>query len=254
MDNNCKNHPDKKAFNFCHNCGNYYCEDCLNEGSIYYYCNDEVCLQKFVEEGPRIKGNSNSKFKIGFTLGTILIVAIMGTIGKELAKKIFTPSESISVEATDWKIRSIADSGLLVETPFELSKGKIDLPAEYLELVEEMTVTQYSSDPISFNATYVIYDDHIIPSLDGAANGAINNMRIAKDVSDFTATIRNIYLGSIPGRMIEGSFTIKKNKAEYKGVVYANDQRTWQVLCIYLAQDKNRMMVNRIINSIQITL
>lgn len=46
----CKNHPLKEAISFCHNCGNYYCKDCLNEGKEFYYCNNEDCYKKYAEE------------------------------------------------------------------------------------------------------------------------------------------------------------------------------------------------------------
>jgi len=50
MNNICSTHPDKNALSFCHNCGKYYCSDCLNEGNEYYYCNAKDCLEKFKEE------------------------------------------------------------------------------------------------------------------------------------------------------------------------------------------------------------
>ena len=44
MNNFCKNHPNKVAFSFCHNCGKYYCKDCLIEGDVYYYCKKPECI------------------------------------------------------------------------------------------------------------------------------------------------------------------------------------------------------------------
>lgn len=46
MTNQCLNHPERKAFNFCKVCRNYYCEDCLVEGPEYYYCKNEKCQQE----------------------------------------------------------------------------------------------------------------------------------------------------------------------------------------------------------------
>src|SRR3990170_7859929 len=45
----CKNHPDKKALSVCHNCHDYYCEDCLEEGLTYYYCRKPDCYS-FIEK------------------------------------------------------------------------------------------------------------------------------------------------------------------------------------------------------------
>lgn len=43
MNENCTNHPTIGAKSFCHNCGEYYCATCLNEGLEYYYCNKNEC-------------------------------------------------------------------------------------------------------------------------------------------------------------------------------------------------------------------
>jgi hypothetical protein len=50
MNHFCKNHPQTKALSFCKNCGLYFCQKCLNESKIYYYCNQIGCLEKYNEE------------------------------------------------------------------------------------------------------------------------------------------------------------------------------------------------------------
>ena len=39
----CLYHPDRKALSFCHNCGNWFCAECLVEGPNYYYCMAGPC-------------------------------------------------------------------------------------------------------------------------------------------------------------------------------------------------------------------
>jgi hypothetical protein len=59
----CKNHPHIEARSFCHNCGEYYCHECLNEGNQYYYCAKPRCQRArhddltplIVREKPRTK-------------------------------------------------------------------------------------------------------------------------------------------------------------------------------------------------------
>jgi len=46
----CRNHPERKAHNICHNCKSYFCSDCLDEGAIFYYCKEEECQLKLNEE------------------------------------------------------------------------------------------------------------------------------------------------------------------------------------------------------------
>ena len=255
MEEYCKNHPSLKALIHCRNCGNYYCESCLNKVGILYYCNEEACYQKYLEKGGEIKTPKNSKTKVIITtIVTLIFAALAGTVGKEVASGLFVPKEKIEIESSDWKFRNIPNSGLALETPFELTKGSLELPAEYRSFIKEMSVYQYSSDPISFNLAYATYSDQIEPNLDGAANGAINNMKSGKGVSGFTSSINNIYLGEIPGRMIIGNFKLHNRPVEYKGVVYISGSKSWQIIGVYLSKDENRVVVNRIINSIHISL
>jgi len=46
----CVNHPDREALSFCHNCGKYYCRECLFEGKEYYYCKEPACREALLKE------------------------------------------------------------------------------------------------------------------------------------------------------------------------------------------------------------
>lgn len=46
----CFNHPAKKALSKCHGCGNYFCEECLDEGLEYYYCRRPECQSLRLQE------------------------------------------------------------------------------------------------------------------------------------------------------------------------------------------------------------
>lgn len=54
MEKHCANHSERKALSFCHNCGEYYCDKCLNEGKEFYYCNKPTCSEKYKEESKSI--------------------------------------------------------------------------------------------------------------------------------------------------------------------------------------------------------
>lgn len=41
----CMNHSKVRAFTTCHSCGMPFCADCLNEGSLYFFCNDPTCVR-----------------------------------------------------------------------------------------------------------------------------------------------------------------------------------------------------------------
>ncbi|MFZ3091822.1 MAG: hypothetical protein WA240_14535 [Nitrospirota bacterium] len=55
MKEKCSNHPNKNSLSFCHSCGKYFCEDCLNEGEEYYYCKEEKCQLLLKKEKLRLQ-------------------------------------------------------------------------------------------------------------------------------------------------------------------------------------------------------
>ena len=48
--NKCYNHPERIAYSICSNCGRYYCEECLLEGTDYYYCKSSECRSKWEKD------------------------------------------------------------------------------------------------------------------------------------------------------------------------------------------------------------
>lgn len=71
MDQKCSNHPDKQAISFCHNCGKYFCYECLNEGKEYYYCNSEECLANYKNE--KVSNNTAARKSSYADFGTRFI-------------------------------------------------------------------------------------------------------------------------------------------------------------------------------------
>ncbi len=82
MDKKCSIHPAKQALSFCHNCGKYYCSDCLNEGKEYYYCNSKECFELYKKESLTVEKESRksnyadfgTRFLAYFIDGIILII------------------------------------------------------------------------------------------------------------------------------------------------------------------------------------
>lgn len=65
----CYNHPETKAVNTCHHCGNNYCEKCLTEGVEYYYCDKPECravLNSELIPETIICGNCSKSIKLTF--------------------------------------------------------------------------------------------------------------------------------------------------------------------------------------------
>ncbi len=57
----CTKHQDKPALSFCHNCGKFFCRECLTEGKEFYYCSSPDCrnaLLKEKDEGTKESGGN----------------------------------------------------------------------------------------------------------------------------------------------------------------------------------------------------
>jgi len=55
MKEKCSNHPERNSLSFCHSCGKYYCEGCLDVGDEYFYCKEEKCQLSLNDDNKRLK-------------------------------------------------------------------------------------------------------------------------------------------------------------------------------------------------------
>lgn len=259
MDNLCKNHPEKNAISFCHNCGDYYCSDCLSEGNEFYYCNSPACYNKFLEEGGSEKKVDTSKnLKIMPIIISTIAIIIFGVLGRQFGGEIFKSSKSqteeLKQEESDWKYQKISDTRMSLYSPFLFSKTSISIPKEYSNMIQEMKSYKYNSDPISLQISYVVYSNNIIANLDGATEGAVNNLKSLRDITDFSNNISDTKVGNLQGHLINGRFKIQKRQVEYLSVILVYKSMMWQILSTFIPNDGNRTIANKIINSLQIEL
>ncbi len=252
----CKNHPFKEAVGNCAMCGKYFCELCLQKDGDNYYCKEHI--QKFDLNKFSSSNNTSttkkdkSSMKIIYIVTSIIIMGIAGVVGKECAKSIIKSSDKISVNSNKWETQRISYTGLSIEAPFILKESSFELPNDYKSMVKDIQSYRYVSNPISVNINYVVYTDDITPNLDGAAEGAINNMRVADGVSDFTYSVAETYKNNLPGRIIKGNFRIQKLFSRYVGFIFTKDTKTWQILFTYIDNEENDKIIDRMIRSLYI--
>lgn len=81
----CANHPERKAENSCHSCGQFLCGDCLVEGNEYYYCRQEACQAEMVKRGD-VLPPSESDEEEGSKVSLVTICTFSQPYQAELAK------------------------------------------------------------------------------------------------------------------------------------------------------------------------
>jgi hypothetical protein len=92
-------------------------------------------------------------------------------------------------------------------------------------------------------------------SLQGAADGSVNEMKKQKGVSDLKYTEKHIfYNDKIPGFIQKGSYKYDGVEIKFINTGYMKGLVLWQVFAAYMAgDDVGRMAAERVINSIQIS-
>jgi hypothetical protein len=156
----------------------------------------------------------------------------------------------------DWKRNNVSNLGLSLETPFIFKEKNIEsqLTPEVRKLVKEMHVFFEEQGESYFTATTAEYTDEVTISVQGAVDGAMNEMsnkakgRI-ENRKDEERTI-NGHKANFTKATIART---EKDKMELQMVVLTKGQRIFQVMGLYRPdKDDIRKDVTRMIESIQL--
>lgn len=182
-----------------------------------------------------------------------ILIFILSFIGGKLAySALFSESETASFESSDWKKQF--DLGITYEAPFELSVKEIALPANIKPFVKNLSTYMYDSKAISFMLSKAEYNDDIQTDLNGAVQGAIQNISASEGVSEFKYQTKNCSRNGLLGKKIEATLKIKGKEAEMVAELYAAGNRLIQVMFTNLSYTENREIRNKIFNSLRVTL
>jgi hypothetical protein len=182
-----------------------------------------------------------------------IVVIIVASIAAKLAYNyLSSESSTVSFEETDWLQREYL--GVQFESPFELSVKELELPPSVQEFVKTMQTYAYDSKSISLFIGLCEYKEGTPVNIDGAVDGAMQNMKKEKDVSDFKYDVIPFSTSSQTGRLITGTFKIKKQEAEFVAKFYSRDTKFLQIICLNLSNDANREASGRIMKTMKVNL
>lgn len=216
------------------------------------FTEEEVKKLELADKKKRPKG---LKYWIGLT-----IMIAIGSIGGRFASEevmAFIRSEKTAVEILDqeWDKRAYGDLGLFLESPLELTKVDLPIPENVKGFIDKInSFYSETSKGFKIHANSIQYNPSAIEgNLEGAADGAVNEMKMLQGVSNFDYTQENTELNDIPGIMQKGSFVINKIEYQFVNVTYLKGLRLWQVLLGYQTDDEvGRQAVQRVLNSVEI--
>lgn len=218
-----------------------------------------VCIS---EEDISIETESKKKLgKKGFKYWIALAVAfaLFSFIGHFAGVRI---SNIFSSEKTDkeileqnWVKESYGNYGLTVETPVKMGKGKIEVPDNSKEVIDEMSLYNYNTArgfKVIINS--IKYNPSIgVANLQGGADGAINGIKAMPGVTDFNYSEKPITNSNISGIEQNGTFKINGVDGEFINSIFTEGLVAWQVMVIYQFDDEvGRKAARRVIESIEI--
>lgn len=263
----------------CNNCGHLneikgeylvFCSSCKkkleNNFTDWKRHNSEKTLDDFkqlicisetdIQTAKKTKSEpKNLKSRILIILSVAIFSAIGGFAGEEIANFFKSDKTSKEVLTKKWVKESYGNYGLTVETPSKLTKGNLKLPDNVKEFIEKMDSYESTSKKgmrIAINC--IKYTPAVGQlSLQGAADGSINEVKKQKGVTNFDYTEDKISKNNIPGFIQKGTYQQNGFDIEFINTFYTKELTAWQVMVLYQIDDKvGRKAAERIIESIEI--
>lgn len=211
-------------------------------------------------QGGGFKPQQSKRSSMELTI--IYAVIIFVILGIVLTRKIWQPfivrQNRAAVMAPAkityaWNRVPIGNTGFSIESPVELKPKFIRLPENVKALIQEMVTYGFSSQPLSIDAVTVTYTGKVVPSLKGAEEGAIANFKRVPAVKDVLYTSKPFTASGKNGSVLEGTFSVPRDKMGFTAVVLIDNLTMWQVVAIYRLSDQDAVnAAQRIVNSIKI--
>lgn len=112
----------------------------------------------------------------------VVVGLVAAFAGAFVARKAFQhfrrePTVARDILTRPWVKQQIGQSGVGLETPWRLEGLSMPLPKELSGLVSEWTWIGHEADGLNIMAARVRYAPQVVTSLEGAAQGALKNLR-----------------------------------------------------------------------------
>ncbi len=178
-------------------------------------------------------------------LGT-LILSPGSLCADDAAKPVFGP----------WQKAQVGDY-MTVTIPGKFMVSSVDLSEEIrkkIDVMESYVLDNTNSDEYQCLVTNVIYNKGIMGDLDGAAQGAIDNMKGQTGVTNFRVAQKKIQRFNMDGVMLWGDFMADNQKATFQTEIFIKRNIMWMVLIIDSSKQKYDKITQYIFSTININI
>lgn len=222
----------------------------------------EVCLtEEQVKKGDLSKptGKKNRKGIIAGGIGALLMVVFIVLLIGEFAKayKAEIVDTDVPVLEQQWYTGTYAGGASLITPKAMKSVGSVlrnKLPEETKALVKEMEGYNYKGNGIEIMFMFAEYAPEVGQTdLDGAAEGALNNVKGIRGVFDLKNDKAYVQMGDMPGIVMQGTYVQGGTEYEFRITLYGDGLKLYQLISSNKkGDDVARGVVRRINDSFKV--
>lgn len=236
-----------------------------NPGSTFEDYKNNVCLteSQLPPEPPRSNSrrtlkSRSLKEKILIVVTVVLFAGIGSWFGSSAVRNIQNSKKTDKkVLSEQWVKKTYGSYGLSIETPWELKPAApLPLPENVNKMLDRLeSFESQNDDQFKIGVVSGKYNpaEVIDMSLQGAADGAVNEVRNMPGVTNFVYSQDSYSVNDIPGFIQRGTYNHRGFKIGFINVGVVKDYNYWQVMILGRENDEiAQKAAERIIKSIQI--
>ena len=165
------------------------------------------------------------------------------------------PAIASNILERSWVEQGLADTSVAFQVPWQLQPQELKMPAEVQRLMSSSATLSHEADGLNVMAMHIAFVPGTPTSLDGAAKGAIDNMRTVPGTVSVDGHRKDVTLfGSM--RAIEIDAHVARQRGvplQVRGIVFGSGPELYQVLMICRAdQSVGSAVWDRIRSSIHV--
>ncbi len=158
-----------------------------------------------------------------------------------------------SIFEQKWVSQKYGDPAIQLESPDALQPTSLELPEEVKNYIVKMNMFQYQHDALLIMANTINYKPEITASLQGAANGSVNEMKNRPGVTKFTYVEKTETISGKEGIIQSGTFNAGDDKLDFHNIITVEGANMWQVFVAYNHGDAYGLKVkDKLLKSIKL--
>jgi hypothetical protein len=166
------------------------------------------------------------------------------------AHRMWGAAQARQSSSQEWPLTRIDDSALSLWLPGPLTPRSVSLPPESQDSVSRFNVSTYEGDGVSIAVSHVVSKPGTPTNLDGAIEGALNNLRRMSRGADLEWIRRPWQLDGRSGAIVDLRVHVPENELVGHALFLAEPAELWQVLILYKPeQTAGESVTTRLIES-----